>query len=207
MSLEGIPSAFDNAKTKLLRIQAENSTQQPKVVVFNACIWEIFLFCPTGNAAWIASKNTSGGDFGNCASYYRQNFQRLLNFVAVTFPSDLKIFRTTNAAWMKWGNFGFAWSARYTPDMVHSPHVVKMFNEIALKLIRESGYDVKVYDFFWMTWARPDDTEIDGDNGNNRHMVHMGLGMLKASVRKLLTLAADYFDCFVNGPTQAWKHE
>jgi hypothetical protein len=193
---------FDAASQTLLQLQKETSNQ-PKVLVFNACIWEIAFFCTQSTLR--VEHNITDDDVGQCAEYYRENFKKLLDLVALTFPSDLKIFRTTNAAWMRWGNFGFAWRAQdthhvsmqspHTQIMVQSPHVVKMFNDIALQVIKESGYDVKIYDLFWMTWSRPDDTEINRNNDVGNHMVHLGHDTLTASLRKLITIVLDYFGC------------
>jgi hypothetical protein len=162
--------------------------------VFNAGLWEIGHFCTVSPIK--AEHNITDDDIGNCADYYRENFKKLLDLVALTFPSDLKIFRTTNAAWMLWGNFGFALSTRpHSQAMVQSPHVVKMFNDIALQEIQESGYDVKIYDIFWMTWSRPDDTEINRNNDVGNHMVHLGHDTLTATLQKLITIVLDYFGC------------
>ena len=128
--------------------------------------------------------------------FYRHNFKRLLDLIVQIFPSELKIFRTTNAAWVKWGNFGFAWPPEEYQNMVRSPHVVRKFNDIALEVINESGYDVKVYDLFWMSWSRPDSTEIQSANRIGGHMVHLGHDTLKVSIRKLLTIVADHFGCW-----------
>ena len=99
---------------------------------------------------------------------------------------------------MKWGNFGFAWptNTNRSQSTDESPFVVRMLNDIALQVIKESGYDVKVYDIFWLSWSRPHDTEVKVDNATPGHMVHPGLQILKVSVRKLITIIADYFGCF-----------
>ena len=114
------------------------------------------------------------------------------------FPADLIIFRTTNAAWMRWGNFPIAWPPAENQTIIRSTHVVRMFNDIAIHLIKEAGYDVKVYDVFWMSWSRPDDTEISSDNAIGRHLVHLGHDTLKASLRKLFTMVLEHFGCFNN---------
>lgn len=195
-----------NSSQTLHSLQHEHSNQS-KVIIFNAGIWEICFFC---NQSWLRSDyNISDDDVGNCAEHYRINFKRLLNLIALTFPSDLKIFRTTNSAWMRWGNFGFAWKAKniidyssrdnyHTQAMVLSPHVVKIFNDIALHLIRDSGYEVKMYDIFWMTWSRPDDTEVKLNDDITNHMVHLGHDTLKASLRKLITIVSEHLGCFRN---------
>lgn len=166
------------------------------MLLFNAGLWEIQLFCPPSAwEGWIAENNKSKSDIENCAMLYRTNFKRVLDMLQTTFPLDLKIFRTTHAAWMRWGNYGFTWIPCHLEQVTKSPHVVKMFNDIAVEVIRESGYDIKVYDFFWITWSRPDDTEIDSKNEIGRHLGHMGLDTLKASIRKLITMVMDYFGC------------
>jgi len=182
----------------LLQISQEKSTQ-PKVIIFNAGLHEIGRYCTSspGWDRWRSDFNVSKSDIKNCAVYYRNNFRRLLDLIVSTFPSDLKVFRTTNAAWMRWGNFGFAWPPKAGQSMVESSHVVRMFNDIAIDVIRESRYDIKVYDLFWMTWSRPDDTEINTVNDIGNHMVHLGHDSLKVSLRKLFTIISEHFSCFV----------
>ena len=115
-------------------------------------------------AEWWSEHNISESDIENCAVYYRHNFKQLVNLVASIFPSELKIFRTTNSAWMKWGNFPIAWPTSVIQSIITSPHVVRMFNDIAIQLIKELGYNVKIYDIFCMSWSRPDQTEIKQGN-------------------------------------------
>lgn len=174
--------------------QIKEDSDQPKVVIFNAALHEIGRYCT--NHPWRVSVNISNDDIGNCGDFYQHNFKMLLDLVESTFSSDLKIFRTTQAAWPRWGNFGFAWPAGNFQLTGLSPHVAKMFNDIALELIRQSGYDVKVYDLFWMTLSRPDDTEIMESNEIKKHMVHVGHDTLKASLRKMMTMVAEYYGCF-----------
>ena len=97
---------------------------------------------------------------------------------------------------MRWGNFGFTWPADMIQSMVDSPHAIRMYNDIALQVIKESGYDVKVYDLFWMSWSRPDDTEINRENAIGAHIVHVGHDTIKASVRKFITIVAEHFGCW-----------
>jgi hypothetical protein len=184
----GIDNTFVNVSQQLLQIKQENSSR-PKVVVFNAGLHEIQTFCKV-------PLNASNSDVLSCAEHYRSRFKRLLDFVALTFPSDLKIFRTTNAAWMRWGNFGFSWAPSYYQNMVECPNTVRIFNDIALQVIRDSGYDIKVYDLFWMTYSRPDNTETRTTNDAKGHMVHLGHDTLKASVRKMITIVAEHFGCW-----------
>jgi hypothetical protein len=183
------------ASHNLTDIQKEHSNQ-PKVIVFNAGLWEVGFCLGKGADQRLKKYNISDSDIENCAVYFHQNFKRLLDLVATTFPSDLKVFRTTSAGWMKWGNFGFGWPSNEYQSLVTSPHVVRGFNNIALQLISQSGYDVKVYDLFWNTWSRPDDTRSNEQSILQDHLIHIGQDMLKVSLRKLMTLVSDYLGCF-----------
>jgi hypothetical protein len=167
------------------------------VVIFNAGLHEIHTTChPFYWNGFSGKMNISDDDIQNCATFYIKNFKRLLDLITSVFPSDLKIFRTTNAAWTKWGNFGFAWPPECKQDIVRSPHTIHRFNDMAIQIIKSSGYDVKVYDLFWMTWSRPDDTEISDTNAIENHMVHLGVDTLRVSLRKMITMVNDYFECF-----------
>jgi hypothetical protein len=187
---------FDEVSRNLTRIQQEDS-KQPKVVVFNAGIWEISKNCDILLSQLRNYYNISDLNMEGCAGFYRNNFKRLLDIIVSTFPSDLKIFRTTSSGWWRWGNFPVAWPYMDSlQPMIQSPHPVRAFNDIALQVIRESGYDIKVYDMFWTTWGRPDDAKKMYSSGFKGDLVHMGHGLLQTSLRKLITLVADYFGCF-----------
>lgn len=189
---QGIPFSFNDTNQNLKTIKNDNSTQ-PKVFVLNAGLWDIPHFCLDSNER--NSYNISKHDIGTCAEYFHKNFKRLLDLVTFFFPSDLIIFRTANAGWMKWGNFGLGWPTQ-NQSTILTPHTVQKFNDIALKVIRDSGYNVKVYDLFWMTWSRPDDTKVGVNNNVGDHIVHLVHDTLKVSIRKLLTLVAGYLGCF-----------
>jgi hypothetical protein len=194
--IEGMFRRFDGVSRNLTRIQQEDS-EQPKVVVFNAGVWEISQNCDRSLTGLRSNYNMSDLELDSCAGFYQTNFRRLLDLIVSTFPSDLKIFRTTSSAWWRWGNFPVAWP--YTDSlqpMIETPHSVRVFNDIALQVIRESGYDIKVYDMFWTTWGRPDDANKKYSSGFKGDLVHMGHGLLQTSLRKLITLVADYFGCF-----------
>jgi hypothetical protein len=181
--------------TSLLQIKQDNSSP-PIVIVFNAGLHDVL--CLKYLDPLFRTKNnlTEVFDIANCIDFYRHNFQRLLDLIVQIFPSELKIFRTTNAAFAKWGNFGFAWPPDEYQNWVSSPHVVWRFNDVALQVIKESGYDIKVSDLFWMSWSRPDSTEIESANKIGGHMVHLGHDTLNVSIRKLLSIVADHFGCW-----------
>ena len=54
---------------------------------------------------------------------------------------------------------------------------------------------MRVYDLFWMTWSRPDDTEIGPENEPGKHNVHLGHSTLTVSLQKLITTIVDYYGC------------
>jgi hypothetical protein len=189
-----------NSTEKLLQIK-HNSTQ-PIVIVFNAGLHEVYCERFFYGQNWLTGVYNLSADFNastlasNCMELYRYNFKRLLVSITQTFPSELKIFRTTGAAWVRWGNFGFSWPPGILQFMYDSPHLARRLNDIALEVINESGYGVKVYDLFWMSWSRPDNTEIQHNNDIGGHIVHVGRDPLKVSIRKLLTIVADHFGCW-----------
>ena len=128
----------------------------------------------------------------NCIDYYSIQFTKLVELVVAYFPSELKIFRTTNAGWVRYGLPGLRWEHPKPPSfqhMLYSPHSLKEYNRRALEIIAESGHDIKVYDIFWMSWARPDDY-MDA--------VHPFKMIIQESIRKMMTIVIDHFGCLKN---------
>ena len=109
------------------------------------------------------------------------------------FPAKKKVFRTTPAdtfknrfhdcrqnrslypfSSLKDGNYGFAWPIQFQPFSLSSDFVSHL-NEIAIQILRKSTYDeFSIIDGFWISMARPENTEIHENNFIGSHLVHPG---------------------------------
>ena len=90
---------------------------------------------------------------------------------------------------MRWGNFGFAWRADESQAYIMSPHYVKLFNTAAVDIVKQSGHNIDIIDFYHITLSRPDNTEIkDPNNPIAPHLVHPGVASLQVLARKLMML-------------------
>jgi hypothetical protein len=126
---------------------------------------------------------------GDCVDFYRSGFNQFLDFIEM-YPADLKIFRTTNAGWMRWGQFGFAWPAK-EQLAVFSHHSARTLNEVAIDAIKERAKNkthpgsVRILDFYWPTLARPDNTDVDNieTQSAGSHLVHPGVDTMRLLVR------------------------
>jgi len=138
---------------------------------------------------------------GDCLEFFKEGFTELVDFIG-QYPADLKVFRTSNAGWMRWGNFGFQWKAENNQQFIHSHHSVKEFNDIALGIIQKSKHRdaIQILDFFWPTLARPDHTDVDGEESPaGAHLVHPGFLVMKLLIRMqvmmiLRTYCSSYLD-------------
>eukprot|EP00586_Coscinodiscus_wailesii_P019162 CAMPEP_0172493534 /NCGR_PEP_ID=MMETSP1066-20121228/24979_1 /TAXON_ID=671091 /ORGANISM="Coscinodiscus wailesii, Strain CCMP2513" /LENGTH=791 /DNA_ID=CAMNT_0013263745 /DNA_START=323 /DNA_END=2698 /DNA_ORIENTATION=- len=139
----------------------------------------------------------SGGD---CLTFFKTGFRELLDVIAA-YPAALKVFRTSNAGWNRWGNFGLLWSAENEQQFVKSHHSLRELNDVAVDVINDRNGadggrgDIKVLDFYWPTLARPDQTEIgESDNRDGgAHLVHPGFSSMKLLVRMQIMMILDTF--------------
>lgn len=137
---------------------------------------------------------------GDCVDFYRTGFDRFLEFLE-TYPADLIIFRTTNAGWMRWGQFGFGWPATNGQQAVFSHHSARILNEVAVKAIQERKnnstftLDVKILDYYWPTLARPDNTDVDSADKQSigSHLVHPGIDATRLLVRLEVMMILRHF--------------
>ena len=125
----------------------------------------------------------------NCVDLYKQYFTQLVNVVG-NYHADILLFRTTTSGWMRWGNFGFAWPATEYQLLLLSSHSVKQMNEVAIDVVKQSKFDIDVLDYFWLTYPRPDDTQVQVDSnglqGIGGHLVHPGIDINTLFTRKVL---------------------
>lgn len=70
-----------------------------------------------------------------------------------------------------------------------SADFVTYFNEIAIQTLQESDYpEFTILDGYWVSLARPDNTEITKENSIGPHLVHPGKEVFSAMTRMLWTV-------------------
>lgn len=96
----------------------------------------------------------------DCVASYRALLRHVIEYAgAARLDGGVKIFRSTTAAWLKWGNWRVNWTEhdRLQP-FTQSWLTVAGFNDLAVPLFREAGWHV--VDGFGSTIGRPDHTEV-----------------------------------------------
>ena len=185
----GLRRVLPNVTAALLDIAWGDHTED-RIIVFNSGLHDIKSLCNQRLFPKSMDENYS------CSDDYRSLLTELVKLVA-SLPARLRVFQTTTAAWMKYGNFGFAWPPDKTQPFSLSTSFVEHFNEIAFSVIAPFS-SVHIVDAYWITLARPDNREVDINNFAGRHLVHPGREVLNAIVMIWMTSFASTLDseCF-----------
>lgn len=130
-----------------------------------------------------------GDDFA-CIDKYVDLMKQFLDFLE-TYPTSLKVFRSTTAVWHRYGNFGFSWRQQDQP-YTKTHHFVNKVNQIAYGLLKKYP-SVHILDGYWLTLPRADNTEASKQNKPGKHMAHPGLAVTDVLARKLFTFLIRHF--------------
>jgi len=171
------------AELEKLRLTKPN---EKRILLFNSGLHDVDKMC-SGMMRLERKKMGIETDHFVCLNEYRKLLNQLVAYIG-QYPADLKVFRSTTAGWMRYGNFGFAWNLRHEQGFVRSPNFVAKINEIAYDVIKSSEYQIHVIDGYWITLPRPDNTEVSKENKAGKHMVHPGMAVYIEMCRRWLTL-------------------
>jgi len=189
--LTGLGYALSAIREAMLEVA---SRDERRVVIFNFGFHDLKEGCVEFPADLMGGSRSSG----DCIEFFRSAFHQFLDFLD-SFPAELKIFRTCNAGWMRWGQFGFGWPASNDQVAIYSHHSVRTLNDVAIQAIRErqnntKSLSVKVLDYYWPTLARPDNTAVDGiENRPGSHIVHPGIDTTRLLVQMQVTMILRHF--------------
>lgn len=173
------------------------SRDEYRVVIFNFGLHDIKDGCVSTT---VDAMNTKSRETpvrraaGDCLEFFRFGFSKFVEFLE-RYPADLKVFRTSNAGWMRWGNFGFGWPAENQQLSIYSHHSTKVLNEAALEILHTTSSSIYSLDFYWPTLARPDNTDVDGTKGHSAasHLVHPGVDTSRLLVRMQVMMIMRHF--------------
>eukprot|EP00590_Aulacoseira_subarctica_P005378 CAMPEP_0172417734 /NCGR_PEP_ID=MMETSP1064-20121228/4240_1 /TAXON_ID=202472 /ORGANISM="Aulacoseira subarctica , Strain CCAP 1002/5" /LENGTH=540 /DNA_ID=CAMNT_0013156229 /DNA_START=303 /DNA_END=1924 /DNA_ORIENTATION=- len=186
----GIKMTIDNVKREMnsLLTSGKNAGEK-RIVIFNTGLHDLDKLC-AHQWAWERKlrMNITDDNF-SCVEMYRKNFQELVNFIG-SYDASVKIFRTTTAGWHKYGNYGFGWPPDCSQPFPFSTHMTYRFNEVALEVIKTSGFDnIHILDGYWLTLSRPDNTQVKTErNEIGAHLVHYGPEVVGVMNRQLFML-------------------
>ena len=192
----GILYSIPKIQEKLMKVV---SRDEYRVVIFNFGLHDIKDACVDHPIERISTQEIPR-DPGDCIDFYLDGMNQFLDFIE-EYPADLKIFRSTNAGWMRWGQFGFTWKAENNELAVFSHHSARILNKVAIELIskrRKLGTSsVRILDYYWPTLARPDNTDVDSPQRQSAgsHLVHPGIDTLRLLVRLEVMMIMRHFCC------------
>ena len=88
------------------------------------------------------------------------------------------------------GNLGFGWNVDVAyQSLLKSSHNVVEFNAAAMDIVKSSDYDIQVLDYFWLSYARPDNTQVKTrENEIGPHLGHPGRSVNSILTRKILMM-------------------
>ena len=186
----GIIQTLQNVTSTLSELSTEG---EEIVIIFNTGLHDISVFCSDKDNKRRPGYSVVSPKEFVCIEEYQENFTQLVEFLS-SFPARVKVFQTTTAGWMKWGNYGFAWNPASAQVFSKSTHFVDALNHIAFRVFDDyDGFDI--VDGYWVTLARPDNRQVDEYNSIGKHLVHPGMEVLRAMVRTWMTLVLSKLKC------------
>jgi hypothetical protein len=186
----GLLESIVHIRSKLSLLDFE---QEDVVLIFNSGLHDISVLCSSLDFRVEQRKEYVPEDY-TCVEEYQKALTELTTMIS-SFPARVKLFQTTSAGWMRWGNFGFAWPMTLAnQSFPQSTHFVDVFNHIAFRVLRDFD-DIDIMDGYWITLARPDNREIGEENVIGKHLVHPGLEVQDAIVRTWTTIILSKLGC------------
>jgi hypothetical protein len=186
-----LPEIRASLQAVALAAQAETTTAKTHFyTLFNAGLHEIAILCSQRRIGSRGRVISIPDEEFSCTEQYRRN---LLDLVAVveeemptTTTSDLRVFQSTSAGWLKWGNYGFAWEPNRTQEYPLAAQACADVNAIAWEVMNQ--HRIPVMDSYWLTVARPDHREIDPVSARGKKMVHSGVEVYDVLLREWMTM-------------------
>jgi len=176
--------------TAQLHALSQSSPNQRRFLFFNTGLHDISQLCSRVcyEERHVYMKE-SDANF-SCTALYRRSLSHLVDLIQ-HFPAELKVFQSTTAGWLRYGNYGIEWLLNETQDLAISSHMVEYFNEIAFEVLSSSK--IRMMDGYWITLARPDNRQIGLVSNRGRHLVHPGEEVLRAMVRNWIHVLLEHF--------------
>jgi len=199
----GIYHTLENVKRTLEQIRF-SQPHEKRFVLFNSGLHDVDKLCSSASAEFREKHQHHSVDASMpCVDIYREMFGELVRLVG-EFPAELRVFRSTTAGWLKYGNYGFGWPPNVTQPLSKSSHFVSHFNDIAFDVISKSGQDVYVSDGYWASLARPDNTEAGTLQKRGKHLVHPGMDVVVSLTMNWLLLILRRF---CNDTVDVWNSD
>ena len=185
---DGLHMRLQEIQQGLHQLMRDSSPTTKFFLFFNAGLHDIARLC---SHRFVHSRQQNLGiseqEF-SCVTEYRKNLEKLVSLIQA-FPFQLRVFQTTTAGWLKWGNYGFSWPATQFQEYPLDSQACHEFNQIAWHIMQD--HDIPVVDAFWLSLSRPDHRQIDAENRRGKKLVHLGVELYHVLLRKWLSLVAE----------------
>lgn len=130
------------------------------VLHFNSGLHDLDKYCGGLPHQISFRKGVGLGEDFDCITSYVSLLQEVIDYVGATDYNGIKVFRTTTAAWLKFGNYRVNWLESDKRDeqvFISNWLSVVKFNELAIPLFQKA--DWHILDGFQSSIGRPDHTE------------------------------------------------
>ena len=126
--------------------QCQASGECHPALHFNSGLHDLDKYCAEFMAGWRREQGYEGASGGfDCLQSYREGLQHVIQYAAAAGLAGLKSFRTSTAAWLKFGNWRVDWPAhRQLQPFTQSWYTVERFNAEAVPLFKEAGWHCDV---------------------------------------------------------------
>jgi hypothetical protein len=186
----GMNETLANVSSALNDLRRTRDSKTQYFIIFNSGLHDITKRCarPKRKSTRIPPALDS------CSEDYGGSLTKLAQLV-LEFPAKLRVFQTTTAGWMKYGNFGFAWPPDTVQTLPRDPNFVQHLNEVAWKVLRGNpamANKIQIMDAYWLTLARPDHREVNKVNFIGKHLVHCGPEILSTLTRKWIMMILQF---------------
>ncbi len=185
----GMMSRMSDIKQSIDRLlQCQHKGACTPVIHFNSGLHDLDKYC--GNVGHqIAFRQDAGlgADF-DCITSYVSLLQEVIQYVAASGFQGVKVFRTTTAAWLKFGNSQVDWfHPDYRDEQVFISNWLSVvrFNELAVPLFKKAGWHI--IDGFQSSIGRPDHAEKKQGGA----MVHFDHEVPDAHNQQLLSIVLE----------------
>jgi hypothetical protein len=187
----GIVEMVENV-TSTLQSLVQDDKNESRYILFNTGLHDINQLCArVMQEERRQSKYILQSDANfSCTAQYQTSLRQLVDFIH-QYPAQLKVFMSTTAGWLRYGNFDIEWPPNTVQSAVLSSNMVAHFNEIAYQVV-QNFKDIHVLDAYWLSLARPDNRQIGTANNLPKHLVHPGEQVLTAMVNNWIHVLLEH---------------
>lgn len=171
-------------------LQCQQSGRCIPLIYFNSGLHDIEWYCG-GTSAHKSYRADAGLEENfDCINSYKALLQEIVDYVDSSGLGGVKIFRTTTAGWLKFGNQHVDWFSsekRGLQPFINHWLPVARFNNIARHIFQNASWNI--IDGFQTSFGRPDHTE---KARGGAPLVHFGPDIIDLHIYQMFTIMLEY---------------